>query len=227
MKARESAHLWLRERGIRFVFGNPGSTELPFLLGLEGAARYILGLHEGVAVAMADGYAQASGEVAFLNLHAAPGLGNALGALYTALKNRSPLVVTVGDQDRRHRFRAPLLSGPLVEMAKPVSKAAWEVSRAEDLPEALERAFHLALTPPRGPVVVAVPMDVWEEEAPPPPLKGPLPPDPPRASRGWPRPSPRRKTPPWSWGPGPTPLRPAGPPSSWPSAWAPPFSPTP
>lgn len=184
MKARESAHLWLRERGIRFVFGNPGSTELPFLLGLEGAARYILGLHEGVAVAMADGYAQASGEVAFLNLHAAPGLGNALGALYTALKNRSPLVVAVGDQDRRHRFRAPLLSGPLVEMAKPVSKAAWEVSRAEDLPEALERAFHLALTPPRGPVVVAVPMDVWEEEAPPPPLKALLPPGPPQGLEG-------------------------------------------
>lgn len=171
MTARESAHRWLRERGISWAFGNPGSTEIPFLLGLEEVARYVLGLHEGVAVAMADGYAQASGRVALVNLHAAPGLGNAIGALYTARKNRSPLLVTVGQQDRRHLFRDPLLSGPLVEMARPVTKAAFSVERGADLPEALERAYHLAMTPPRGPVVVAIPMDLWEEEAPPPRLK--------------------------------------------------------
>lgn len=176
MKARESAHRWLQERGISFVFGNPGSTELPFLLELEKASRYVLALHEGVVVAMAEGYAQASGKVAFVNLHAAPGLGNAVGALHTALKNRSPLLVTVGHQDRRHLFREPLLSGPLSEMARPVAKAVWEVHRSEDVPEALERAYHLALTPPRGPVVVVFPMDLWEEEAPPPRLKTVLPP---------------------------------------------------
>ncbi|TBH16056.1 thiamine pyrophosphate-binding protein [Thermus thermamylovorans] len=176
MKARESAHRWLQEREISFVFGNPGSTELPFLLGLEKASRYVLALHEGVAVAMAEGYAQASGQVAFVNLHAAPGLGNAIGALYSALKNRSPLLVTVGHQDRRHLFREPLLSGPLLEMARSVSKAVWEVHRGEDLPEALERAYHLALTPPRGPVVAVLPMDLWEEEAAPPRLKTLLPP---------------------------------------------------
>lgn len=180
MKARESAHRWLQERAIPFVFGNPGSTELPFLLELEKASRYILALHEGVAVAMAEGYAQASGKVAFVNLHAAPGLGNAIGALYTALKNRSPLLVTVGNQDRRHLSREPLLSGPLSEMARPVSKAVWEVHRGEDLPEALERAYHLALTPPRGPVVVVLPMDIWEEEVPPPRLKTLLLPGPPQ-----------------------------------------------
>ncbi|GAA6731117.1 benzoylformate decarboxylase [Thermus brockianus] len=171
MTARESAHRWLKERGIPWVFGNPGSTEIPFLLGLEEVAGYVLALHEGVAVAMAEGYAQASGQVAVVNLHAAPGLGNAIGALYTARKNRSLLLVTVGQQDRRHLFRDPLLSGPLVEMAHPVAKVAFSVERGADLPEALERAYHLALTPPRGPVVVAIPMDLWEEEAPPPRCK--------------------------------------------------------
>jgi benzoylformate decarboxylase len=184
MRARESAHLWLRERGFSLVFGNPGSTELPFLLGLEGTARYVLGLHEGVVVAMADGYAQAGGRPAMVNLHAAPGLGNAMGALYTAWKNRSPLLVTVGQQDRRHLFHEPLLAGPLVEMARPVAKAALAVERAEDVPEALERAYHLALTPPRGPVVVVFPMDLWEEEAPPPRFKALHPPGPPQGLEG-------------------------------------------
>lgn len=146
------------------------------LLGLEEVSSYILGLHEGVVVAMADGYAQASGQVGFVSLHAAPGLGNAIGALYSAWKNRSPLLVLVGQQDRRHLFREPLLAGPLVEMARPVVKAALAVDRGTDLPEALERGFHLALTPPRGPVVIAVPMDLWEEEAPPPRLKALHPP---------------------------------------------------
>lgn len=171
MNARQRAHAWLRERGIPYVFGNPGSTEIPFLLGLEAVARYILGLHEGVVVAMADGYAQASGQVAFVNLHAAPGLGNAIGAIHTARKNRAPLLITVGQQDRRHLFWEPLLSGPLLEMARPVTKAALAVEQGKDLPEALEWAFHLALTPPRGPVVLVVPMDLWEEEAPPPRVK--------------------------------------------------------
>jgi hypothetical protein len=108
-------------------------------------------------VAMADGYAQASGQPALINLHVAPGLGNAMGVLFTALKNRAPLIVTCGQQDTRHIFHEPLLSGDLVGMARPVTKWAYEVKHAADVPDALEQAYHLAMTPPRGPVFVSIP----------------------------------------------------------------------
>jgi benzoylformate decarboxylase len=164
-KLREAVLAWMEARGIRHLFGNPGSTELPFLVGLPASVRYVLALQESIAVAMADGYAQASGKPALVNLHVAPGLGNAIGTLYTALKNRAPLIVTCGQQDTRHIFHEPLLTGDLVGMARPVTKYAYEVVQPRDGPDALEQAYHLAMTPPRGPVFVSIPMNFWDAPA--------------------------------------------------------------
>lgn len=176
MNTREATFQWMEARGIRALFGNPGSTELPFLVELPESVRYVLALQESVAIAMADGYAQASGKPAMVNLHVAPGLGNAIGMLYTALKNRSPLIVTCGQQDTRHMFHEPLLAGDLVGMARPVTKYACEVAQPADVPDALEQAYHLALTPPRGPVFVSIPMNFWDAPAEPPRLRALQPP---------------------------------------------------
>jgi len=180
MNIREATFQWLQARGIRYVFGNPGSTELPFLVGLPESIRYVLALQESIAVAMADGYAQASGTPAVVNLHVAPGLGNGMGTLFTALKNRAPLIVTCGQQDTRHTFHEPLLSGDLVAMARPVTKWAYEVKHPDDVPDALEQAYHLAMTPPRGPVFLSIPMNFWDAPAQPPRLKTLYPPDAPQ-----------------------------------------------
>src|SRR3979409_460714 len=97
---RSAVYDLLRKQGITTVFGNPGSNELPFLSGFPADFRYILALHEGVAVGIADGFAQASGRPALVNLHTAPGVGNAMGAIFTAQSNKSPLVITAGQQAR-------------------------------------------------------------------------------------------------------------------------------
>ncbi len=175
-KLREVVLAWMEARGIRYLFGNPGSTELPFLVGLPASVRYVLALQESVVVAMADGYAQASGKPALVNLHVAPGLGNAIGTLYTAMKNRAPLIVTCGQQDTRHMFHEPLLTGDLVGMARPVTKYAYEVVQPSDVPDALEQAYHLAMMPPRGPVFVSIPMNFWDAPAEPPQLRALQPP---------------------------------------------------
>ncbi|GIV08157.1 MAG: benzoylformate decarboxylase [Fimbriimonadales bacterium] len=176
MNIREATFEWMRARELRHLFGNPGSTELPFLVNLPEGVRYVLGLQESIALAMADGYAQASGKPALINLHVAPGLGNAMGVLFTALKNRSPLIVTCGQQDTRHIFHEPLLSGDLVSMARPVTKWAYEVKHAADVPNALEQAYHIAMTPPRGPVFVSIPMNFWDAPADSPHVKSMHPP---------------------------------------------------
>ncbi|MFN7018040.1 MAG: benzoylformate decarboxylase [Fimbriimonadales bacterium] len=165
MNIREATFAWMRARDIRYIFGNPGSTELPFLVNLPDGVRYVLALQESIALAMADGYAQASGKPALVNLHVAPGLGNAMGVLFTVLKNRAPVIVTCGQQDTRHLFHEPLLAGDLVGMARPVVKWAYEVKHAADVPDALEQAYHLAMTPPRGPVFVSIPMNFWDAPA--------------------------------------------------------------
>ncbi len=165
MNIREATFEWMARRGMRHLFGNPGSTELPFLVGLPDSVRYVLALQESIALAMADGYAQASGKPAMINLHVAPGLGNAMGVLFTALKNRTPLIVTCGQQDTRHIFHEPLLSGDLVGMARPVTKWAYEVQHPDDVPNALEQAYHIATAPPRGPVFVSIPMNYWDAPA--------------------------------------------------------------
>ena len=165
MNARAEVFAWLKERGVSYVFGNPGSTEIPFLGGLEAMSHYVLALQESSALAMADGYAQASGQVGLVNLHTSPGFGHAYGSLFTAKKNKTPLIVTVGQQDNRQRFIEPLLSGNHQEMARPLAKWVYEPLRPEDVPAAFERAWTIAMSPPRGPVVLTLPMDLWEAES--------------------------------------------------------------
>ncbi len=164
MKVREAVFELLKARGVRHIFGNPGSTELPMLSGLPEDLRYVLCLQESVVVSAADGYALASGEPALANLHTTAGLGNAMGAISTASWNKAPVVVTAGQQDTRHLRLEPLLSGPLEETARPLVKWSHQPVRAEDVPMALERAFRIASTPPTGPVFVALPMDFMEGE---------------------------------------------------------------
>jgi benzoylformate decarboxylase len=155
----------LRELGMTTIFGNPGSTELSFLKDFPEDFTYVLGLQEASVLGMAEGYAQGVGNAALVNVHTAPGLGNAMGALVTAYHNKTPLVVTAGQQDRRHVALEPLLTGKLVELAKPYVKRSHEPLRAEDVPREILRAYHTAMQPPRGPVFVSIPMDDWEAEA--------------------------------------------------------------
>jgi benzoylformate decarboxylase len=155
----------LRQEGVEYIFGNPGTTELPLMdvLAQRDDIRYILSLHEGVALAMAAGYAEASGRIGVTNFHVAPGLGNALGLIYTAYMSRTPLLVTAGQQDRRMQLEEPLLWGDLVSMARPYTKWSYEIPSPADLPRAVRRALKVALTPPTGPVFLSLPMDVLEE----------------------------------------------------------------
>jgi benzoylformate decarboxylase len=155
----------LRELGVTTVFGNPGSTELPLLKDFPDDFTYVLGLQEASVLGMAEGFAQGTGNAALVNVHTAPGLGNAMGALVTAYHNKTPLVVTAGQQDRRHISLEPLLSGRLVELARPYVKRSHEPLRAEDVPGEILRAYHTAMQPPKGPVFVSIPMDDWEAEA--------------------------------------------------------------
>ena len=167
---REVTFDLLRELGMTTIFGNPGSTELPFLKDFPEDFRYILGLQEASVLGMADGYAQGTGQAAFVNLHTGPGLGNAMGAMVTAWHNRTPLVVTAGQQDRRHISLDPMLSGKLVRLAEPYVKRSYEPYRAEDVPREILRAYHTAMQAPKGPVFLSIPMNDWDEEAKPPPF---------------------------------------------------------
>jgi len=128
--------------------------------------RYVLGLQESIVVAMADGYSRASGQLSACNVHVAPGLGNALGSLYNAAWYGSPVIVTAGQPQRGFGLTEPLLSGPLVAMATPLVKWAVEVTRLEDLPRIVRRAAKIALTPPTGPVFIALPGDILNDEMP-------------------------------------------------------------
>src|SRR5215208_5781693 len=161
----------LRELGMTTVFGNPGSTELPFLKDFPDDFSYVLGLQEASVLGMAEGYSQGTGREALVNLHAAPGLGNAMGAMVTAYHNKTPLVVTAGQQDRRHVALEPLLAGNLVDLAKPYVKRSHEPARAEDVPGEIQRAYHTAMQQPRGPVLLSIPMDDWEAEVEPPTVR--------------------------------------------------------
>ncbi|MGH7366444.1 MAG: thiamine pyrophosphate-binding protein [Candidatus Rokuibacteriota bacterium] len=152
--------------GVEYIFGNPGTTESPILDALLDypQLRYIVALHEGVALGAASYYAQTSGKTAVVNVHVAPGLGNALGMLYNAFKARSPLVVTAGQQDTRLRLRGPVLGHDLVAMAAPLTKWSVQVERADEFALIIHRALKIASDPPAGPVFVALPIDVLEQE---------------------------------------------------------------
>ncbi|MBW4022368.1 MAG: thiamine pyrophosphate-binding protein [Proteobacteria bacterium] len=155
----------LRSEGCRYIFGNPGTTELPLMDALTGARDidYIWALQEASAVAMADGYAQAARRPGFLNLHTAGGLGHGMGNLLNAQVSQTPLVVTAGQQDSRHTITDPLLFGDLIQIARPAVKWAQEVAHADQLPILVRRAFHDASAAPAGPVFLSLPMDVMEE----------------------------------------------------------------
>ncbi|MSP67439.1 MAG: thiamine pyrophosphate-binding protein [Alphaproteobacteria bacterium] len=157
----------LREEGVTHLFGNPGTTELPIMhaLSTQPDLRYVLGLQESVVIAMADGFARASGQLVSVNLHVAPGLGNAIGVLYTAHVSGTPMIVTAGQQEQGHGLTEPLLYAPLVPIAQPVTKWAVEVNRIEDLPRIVHRAAKVALTPPTGPVFISLPGDILNAHA--------------------------------------------------------------
>ena len=162
---REATIELLRARGMTTLFGNPGSTELPMLSDFPEDFRYILGLQEAVAVGIADGYAQATGRPALVNLHTAPGLGNGMGAIFNAQANKSPLVVTAGQQYRSlMTLQANLTNRDATRMPHPLVKWSWEPPCAQDVPHALARAVHTAALAPRGPVFVSIPMDDWYAE---------------------------------------------------------------
>ena len=157
----------LRANGVTHVFGNPGTTELPLVdaFAAETGIRYILGLNEVVVLGMADGYAQASGRLAVANLHAAPGLGNAMGMLYNAAKAGAPILVTAGQQDTSIALTEPLLWADLATLARPLVKWSHEVARVDDLPRSVHRAAKVALTAPTGPVFLSIPGDVLTADA--------------------------------------------------------------
>ena len=156
----------LRQEGVEIVFGNPGTTELPLMdaFAVEHDIRYILGLQEAALMAMADGYAQASGKLAVLNLHVAPGLGNAMGMLYDAQKAGSPILLTAGQQDLDYVVTEPILWADLPTLARPFVKWAAEVHRVSDLPRLVHRAAKTALAPPTGPVFLSLPGDILKDE---------------------------------------------------------------
>ncbi|WP_066340254.1 benzoylformate decarboxylase [Azohydromonas lata] len=160
---REAFLRLMRDLGIDTVFGNPGSTELPMFRDFPEDFRYVLGLQESVVVGMADGYAQATRNAAMVNLHSAAGVGHAMGNIFTAYKNQTPLIVTAGQQARSILPFDPFLSATqATELPRPYVKWACEPARAEDVPLALLRAYQMAMQPPCGPVFLSIPADDWE-----------------------------------------------------------------
>jgi benzoylformate decarboxylase len=163
---RDATYALLRTFGMTTVFGNPGSTELRMFRDAPDDFRYVLALQESSAVAMADGYAQATGNAAFVNLHSAVGVGHALGSIFTAMRNATPLVITAGQQTRAMLPTEPFLfSEQATELPKPYVKWSSEPARAADVPTAIARAYHTAMQHPRGPTFVSVPEDDWDGDA--------------------------------------------------------------
>jgi benzoylformate decarboxylase len=156
----------LRTLGMTTVFGNPGSTEQPFLKNFPDDFQYILGLQEASVVAMADGYAQATNKPALVNLHTAAGTGNGLGNIMTAFLNKTPLIITAGQQTREMLLSEPLLTNrDETTFPRPWVKWAYQPVRAQDVPGAIMRAYAIALQPPAGPVYVSIPLDDWDQPA--------------------------------------------------------------
>ena len=163
LTVREASFTLLREFGLTHVFGNPGSTELPMFRDFPADFRYVLGLQESVVVGMADGYAQARGSAALVNLHSAIGVGHGLGAIFTAFRNQTPLVIVAGQQARSILpFEPFLYSEQATNLPRPYVKWSCEPARAEDVPAAIARAYYTAMQSPRGPAFVSVPVDDWE-----------------------------------------------------------------
>lgn len=165
LTVRDATRRLLRSFGMTTVFGNPGSTELAFLRDWPSDFRYVLGLNEGSVVAMADGFAQASRRPALVNLHSAGGLGHAMASVLTAHWNQTPLVIVTGQQSRALLAGVPFLSNEdPAHLPRPYAKWSCEPARAEDVSQAIARAFYTAMQRPCGPVFVSVPQDDWEAE---------------------------------------------------------------
>jgi benzoylformate decarboxylase len=166
MTAREALVSMLVNHGVRHVFGNPGTTELPFLDALQDfpEIQYILALHEGVSVAMADGYARATSMPGFVNLHTVAGVANGLSMLYNAYRGGTPLVVTAGQLDTRMLMEEPVLGGDQVGICRQFTKWSAQVNHPKDVPTAVRRAFRAAVTPPTGPVFLSLPWDTLDGE---------------------------------------------------------------
>jgi benzoylformate decarboxylase len=166
MTVRRATHELMRALGMTTVFGNPGSTELRFFKDVPADFRYVLALQESSAVAMADGYAQATGRPAFVNLHSAVGVGHALGSIFTAMRNRAPLVITAGQQTRALLPTEPyLFAEQATEFPRPYVKWSSEPGRAQDVPAAIARAYYTAVQRPYGPTFVSIPEDDWDAPA--------------------------------------------------------------
>ena len=167
MSGAQAMFEFMVREGVRYVFGNPGTTELPLMdqFAARDEITYILALHEDSALGIAAGYAEATGHAAVVNLHTNPGLAHALGNLYNAYRAGTPLVVTAGQQDTRSMLDEPLLYADMIELARQHTKWAWEVRTAAEIPRALARAFVIARTPPTGPVFVSLPVNLMEERA--------------------------------------------------------------
>jgi len=167
MSGRQAIMEIFQAQGVQYIFGNPGTTELGFVDILQDYPKlqYIMCLHEGVAMGAAHMYANASGQTGVVNLHVAPGLGNALGMLYNATMGKMPLVVTAGQQDSRMLVREPLLAYDLVSMAQPLVKWAVQLQHVEEIPVIVPRAFKVAQDAPRGPVFIALPSNVIDQQA--------------------------------------------------------------
>ena len=156
----------LRKLGLTTIFGNPGSTEQPFLKNFPSDFEYVLGLQEASAVAMADGFAQATRRPALVNLHTSAGTGNGMGNIMTAYLNKTPLIITAGQQTREMILCEPLLTNRDETMLpRPWVKWAYQPVRAQDVPGAIMRAYAIALQPPAGPVYLSIPLDDWDQPA--------------------------------------------------------------
>ena len=166
MTGKHALAQMLIAEGTEHIFGNPGTSETPFLDGLQDypQIKYVQALQEGTAVGMADGYARASGRPAFANIHIAGGLANGISALYKAYRGGTPVILTAGNSDTRMLLTEPVLSGNLVEMTSQYTKWSAEVRHASDIPMVIRRAFKEAKTPPTGPVFISFPWDTLDEE---------------------------------------------------------------
>lgn len=157
----------LIDEGVTHLFGNPGTTELAVMEAVPKfpQLKYVLGLQESVVVGMADGFARATGKLTACNLHCAPGLGHAMGAIYSAKFSGSPIIITAGQYELGYGLQEPLLYEPLVPIAEPLVKWSFEVPRIQDLPRVFRRAAKIAMTPPMGPVFISLPGCILDDEA--------------------------------------------------------------
>lgn len=162
MRGYEIFNRAVRELGFGPLFGNPGSTEIPML---RGTSDYVLTLHDSISVGMADGYAQYSGRPSIVNLHTLPGVANSMAFIHTARLNRSPIVITSGQQDSRHVFFEPLLWHDLKGLVGSAVKYSYEVKSSEDIERALKRAYSISMEPPSGPVFLSFPMEAMDQES--------------------------------------------------------------